>query len=183
MSTTESGAKKGNCHWVVIVGVVFFKMYSLISISQCGIPVHCTVVVYSHWQVCNSKEDVHTSSYVYALTSWCTQTMHRRRPCIMHCRVSKKHWGYSKTWYPGVNCLPHVTSVHWPGTWKSETFPPWWWWWWIIQKSGRDTPHWNLESRCFNPFNACAKITDRVPDFVKARYLDPVKIWWKTASK
>jgi hypothetical protein len=34
--------------------------------------------------------------------------------CIMHCRVGKKHWGYSKTGYPGVSCLPHATSVHWP---------------------------------------------------------------------
>jgi hypothetical protein len=43
MSTTvrhRPGAKKG--HWVVILGVVVVKMYSLIS--QCGILVHCTVV-------------------------------------------------------------------------------------------------------------------------------------------
>jgi hypothetical protein len=52
MSSDHSQAKKGD--WVVNLGVVVVKMYSLIS--QYGIPVHCTVV-YSRWQVCNSKED------------------------------------------------------------------------------------------------------------------------------
>jgi hypothetical protein len=117
------GAKKGNCHWVVIVGVVVVKMYSLISL--CGIPVHCTVVMYSRRQVCNSKEDIHTSSYVHALTSRCKQTMHRHRP--MHYALS--------SWQKALRLLENLIS--WRElftscnistlarkTWKSETFPP-----------------------------------------------------------
>jgi hypothetical protein len=106
------GAKKGSCHWVAIVGVVVVKMYSLIS--QCGIPVHCTVVVY-----------IHTSSYMYALTSWCTQTIHRRRP--MHHPLSSRQ----KTLRLLKNLISwrelftscNVSTLA-RKTWKSETFPP-----------------------------------------------------------
>jgi hypothetical protein len=69
-------------HWVVILGVVVVKhvkMYCLIS--QCGIPVHYHVPVQLPAKVCNSKEDIHTyrrmCMYAHALTSWCTETMHR----------------------------------------------------------------------------------------------------------
>jgi hypothetical protein len=89
-------------------------------------------VILAVYTLCDSKEAIYTSLYMYALTSsWCTQTMQcigMHHACrAMHCRVGKKHWGYSDSkisipWYPGelfTSC--HVSTLA-RKTWKSETF-------------------------------------------------------------